>query len=220
MWGSRFALLAGLVGGMLFISPALAEDCPYGLVWRSAAAGDRICVTAQSRERARQDNAAAASRRAPSQKYGPMACKQGFVWRSAFQGDMVCVTPQVRTETRRENAAAAERAAQKKSSPLNKKNVSSYQRPAPDSCKQGYVWRSAAAGDKVCVTPASRQRAAQENAAAASRRAPSAAFGPMACKQGFVWRSAFQGDMVCVAPNIRDVVKRENAAAASNRVGG
>ncbi len=220
MLGTRVAMLAGVVGAVLFISPATAEDCPYGLVWRSAASGDQICVTAQSRERAKQDNAAAASRRAPSDKYGPMACKQGFVWRSAFQGDTVCVTPQVRTETRRENAAAAERAAQKKNAPPNKKIVGTVQRPAPGTCKQGFVWREATSGDKVCVTPASRQRAAQENAQAASRRAPSSAFGPMACKQGFVWRSAFQGDMVCVAPSIRDVVKRENAAAAANRAGG
>ena len=42
----------------------------------------------------------------------------------------------------------------------------------PNTCKQGYVWREAMAGDVVCVVPASRQQAAADNAAAASRVVP------------------------------------------------
>ena len=87
-------------------------------------------------------------------------------------------------------------------------------------CKQGYVWREARPNDLVCVTPASRARAAQENQVAASRRQPGGgAYGPNTCRQGFVWREAFTGDLVCVTPDIRTLVKQENASAAQTRVG-
>ncbi|MEO7221341.1 MAG: hypothetical protein ABIY37_02630, partial [Devosia sp.] len=33
----------------------------------------------------------------------------------------------------------------------------------PDTCRTGYVWREAQPYDRVCVLPASRTRAAQEN---------------------------------------------------------
>ena len=42
----------------------------------------------------------------------------------------------------------------------------------PDTCKQGFVWREAALGDHVCVTPATRQRTWNDNARAAARRDP------------------------------------------------
>lgn len=220
---SLCALFTGVVAGALFASPATAEDCRHGYVWRSAAPGDHICVTPQSRERAKKDNAAAESRRAPSKEFGPLACKQGYVWREAFQGDMVCVRPQVRAETKHENESGEGRADARNKRPDLKdeaKRPDRLLRHGPDTCKQGYVWREAAAGDNVCVTPSSRERVKRENASAESRRAPNGQHGPYACKQGYVWRSAFQGDMVCVRPDIRDVVKRENDAAASRRVRG
>ena len=37
------------------------------------------------------------------------------------------------------------------------------QSSAPVACRQGYVWRKAFAGDHVCVTPATREQAAQDN---------------------------------------------------------
>lgn len=218
-------MLVGLAGGVMLASPAQAEECRQGYVWRSAAPGDQICVTPQSRQRARQDNAAAESRRAPSKEFGPLACKQGYVWRSAFQGDMVCVTPQVRAETKRENESGEGRArAGNELQRLKDNVVANRPKPSlphgPDTCKQGFVWREAAAGDNVCVTPRSRERVKQENARAPSLRAPNSQHGPNACKQGYVWRSAFQGDVVCVRPDVRDLVKRENSAAASRRVRG
>jgi len=79
--------------------------------------------------------------------------------------------------------------------------------PEPDpTCVSGLVWRAAYPGDAVCVRPEDRDRTAQENADAASRRDPHGAYGPQSCIQGFVWRQAFNEDTVCVSPDTR----REN----------
>jgi hypothetical protein len=88
----------------------------------------------------------------------------------------------------------------------------------PDTCLNGYVWRDAAPGDHVCVRPASRTRAAAENATAASRIDPLGAYGPYTCINGFVWREAFRGDVVCVTPARRDAVHIENAMGPARRV--
>jgi hypothetical protein len=69
----------------------------------------------------------------------------------------------------------------------------------------------------VCVTPATRTRTLQDNAAASSRRDPSAGYGPNGCQQGYVWREARASDLVCVTPNIRTQAKADNAVAASRR---
>ena len=87
----------------------------------------------------------------------------------------------------------------------------------PNTCLNGFVWREAFSGDAVCVSPATRTRAAQDNAAAASRRDPSAGYGPLGCKSGFVWREARASDLVCVTPAIRTQAKADNAAAAQRR---
>jgi hypothetical protein len=64
----------------------------------------------------------------------------------------------VRTATAQQNANAAQ----------NKEpNGGAY---GPNTCKQGFVWREAFGGDVVCVTPDVRQQAANDNAAAASRK--------------------------------------------------
>ncbi len=39
----------------------------------------------------------------------------------------------------------------------------------PDTCQEGYVWREAFPGDHVCVLPATRKQAAEDDAAATSR---------------------------------------------------
>ncbi|MBU6372960.1 MAG: hypothetical protein KJS97_09550 [Alphaproteobacteria bacterium] len=88
-----------------------------------------------------------------------------------------------------------------------------------DACKDGFVWREARDGDRVCVTPEARTLAALENDVAASRVDPAGAYGPSTCKSGFVWREAAPGDVTCVTPERRDAVRAENAAAASRRVG-
>ena len=90
----------------------------------------------------------------------------------------------------------------------------------PDTCKQGYVWREAALGDHVCVTPATRQRTRNDNARAGVRRDPNGPYGPNTCKQGFVWRNAFDGDAVCVTPQVREQTRVDNSLAAQRRVRG
>jgi hypothetical protein len=87
----------------------------------------------------------------------------------------------------------------------------------PNTCLNGFVWREAFSGDAVCVPPATRTRAAQDNAAAASRRDPNAGYGPQGCKPGFVWREARASDLVCVTPAVRTQAKADNAAAAQRR---
>lgn len=85
------------------------------------------------------------------------------------------------------------------------------------ACKSGYVARRAGPMDGVCVTPASRSRAATENASAPSRWV-AGDYGPQTCRPGFVWREAFSGDNVCVVPGIRAFVNMENRLAASRRM--
>ena len=81
-------------------------------------------------------------------------------------------------------------------------------------CLEGYVWRQAYSGDYVCVTPAQRTQAQQDNAAAASRRSPDGgAYGSQTCVQGYVWRQVVTNDDVCVTPAERSQVQADNAAA-------
>jgi hypothetical protein len=88
----------------------------------------------------------------------------------------------------------------------------------PDACADGYVWREAFAGDHVCVTPATRDQARRDNAAAKERRSPNGgAYGPDTCISGYVWRGANDADHVCVTPDIRDQTARDNELAASRR---
>lgn len=88
--------------------------------------------------------------------------------------------------------------------------------PIPYACVDGYVWREAFPGDRVCVTPAVRTQTAIDNRLAASRRAPGGgAYGPDTCQQGFVWREARPEDHVCVTPETREQAARDNRAAPS-----
>ena len=89
-----------------------------------------------------------------------------------------------------------------------------------DTCRQGFVWREAFAGDLVCVTPAVRAQAANDNAQAATRVQPGGgAYGPNTCLSGFVWREAAPNDLVCVTPRTRDQTVADNRQAAARRVG-
>ncbi|CQD12862.1 hypothetical protein BN000_02742 [Mycobacterium europaeum] len=86
--------------------------------------------------------------------------------------------------------------------------------PAP-ACQSGFVWRAARPGDAVCVTPETRDKTAQQNAAAANNVQPG---DGNVCKPGFVWRNAYSGDAVCVTPDVRDQAAADNVAAASRAV--
>jgi len=79
----------------------------------------------------------------------------------------------------------------------------------PDTCRQGYVWREAFAGDHVCVRPWVRNQVAEDNAVAASRM-----LGDDRCVYGFVWREASPADHACVTPRTRARTAEENASAA------
>jgi hypothetical protein len=91
--------------------------------------------------------------------------------------------------------------------------------PGPDVCKDGYVWREAFRGDRVCVSPETRIQAAQDNRLAYSRRSTSNDRPlPDTCVDGFVWREASITDHVCVTPQTRAQTAADNANAASRRV--
>ena len=87
---------------------------------------------------------------------------------------------------------------------------------ADDRCQQGYVWREAFSGDHVCVTPAVRQQAADDNSQAAARNDPQR---PGFCIQGYVWREANANDHVCVTPATRAQAQADNKAAPGRTAG-
>jgi len=87
---------------------------------------------------------------------------------------------------------------------------------AQDTCRTGFVWREAFAGDHACVLPQTRAQAALDNSRAVARRQPGGGpYGPNTCIQGYVWRQATQTDLVCVTPEIRAQTARDNAEAGS-----
>ena len=86
-----------------------------------------------------------------------------------------------------------------------------------DACLNGFVWREAFPGDRVCVTPPTRTQAATDNRAAASRVDPNGASGPKSCRSPFVWRAARPSDLVCVTVATRTQAVADNNAAASRR---
>jgi len=90
-------------------------------------------------------------------------------------------------------------------------------KPHKDTCKQGYVWREARSGDRVCVTPQRRAEVARQNRDA-SRLWVNGAYGKHTCAQGYVWREAFQGDDVCVEPKVRDDTHRDNQYASQRKL--
>ena len=99
----RLALSSCLLGCIVSSQPAFA--CVQGYVWREALHGDHICVTAQTRQQAWNDNAQADARRLP----GSDECKQGYVWREATKSDRVCVTPATRADAWRDNDLGPQR---------------------------------------------------------------------------------------------------------------
>jgi hypothetical protein len=82
----------------------------------------------------------------------------------------------------------------------------------PDTCRQGFVWREAFAGDHVCVRPWVRSQTAANNAAA-----PSRIYENGRCVDGLVWRESYPGDHVCVLPETRSRAARDNDRAPYRR---
>ncbi|MET7457310.1 hypothetical protein ABZT03_36700 [Streptomyces sp. NPDC005574] len=84
----------------------------------------------------------------------------------------------------------------------------------PNTCRQGYVWRMARAGDLVCVTPQTRTRTANDNALAPDRTLPNGY-----CEQGYVWREAWgSDDLTCVTPQTRAQARYDNSRADDRRL--
>src|SRR5205823_11813598 len=55
---------------------------------------------------------------------------------------------------------------------------------AQDTCRTGFVWREAFAGDRACVLPQTRAQAALDNSQAVARRQPGGGpYGPNTCIQ-------------------------------------
>jgi serine/threonine-protein kinase len=81
-----------------------------------------------------------------------------------------------------------------------------------DACIDGYVWREATPGDRICVKPEVRQQVAFDNAQAEDRR-NAAAYDPESCIDGYVWRETTPEDRVCVTPRVRQQVIQDNAQA-------
>lgn len=104
-------------------------------------------------------------------------CISGYVWRSIRAGDQVCVTAATRSQAQADNKAAGER---RVSEPAKAALAACTAAIRPDpactakayriACKPGFVWREAFADDYVCVTPATRDLARADNAAAPRRR--------------------------------------------------
>lgn len=91
--------------------------------------------------------------------------------------------------------------------------------PHPDTCTDGYVWREAYPGDHVCVPPATREQAVEDNRLGVTRREPQgSAYGPDTCRPGFVWREARADDHVCVTPEVRAQTARDNLLAHTRRL--
>jgi hypothetical protein len=103
------------------------------------------------------------------QHSGPDTCAPGFVWREAFEGDHVCVTPARRDQVKADNAQASGRREFVCTEEMLRTGSCPF--TAPDTCKQGFVWREARPSDHVCVTPAERELVGKENATANERLA-------------------------------------------------
>ncbi len=85
-------------------------------------------------------------------------------------------------------------------------------------CLNGFVWREAVGGDHVCVTPGTRQQAADDNAHAADRVSlHNQSYGPDTCRRGYVWREATPDDHVCVTPGTRPDRGRQRACGQPHR---
>lgn len=78
-----------------------APVCKAGFVWRKAAFNDFVCVTPESRNTVRTENANSQLRINPNSR--ARNCRVGLVWREAFDQDQVCVTPARRAAVRLEN---------------------------------------------------------------------------------------------------------------------
>jgi hypothetical protein len=88
--------------------------------------------------------------------YGCEECIEPYVWRQIVTSDRICVVGEIRSRVQAENAEGPSHVT------TDPALIEMY---GPEACAQGYVWREAISGDRVCVTPDVRSRSASENAA-------------------------------------------------------
>lgn len=103
---------------------------------------------------------------APSPSTTPLPsgrCIEGYVERRARPTDVVCVVPASALQAEFDNRPDVQKA---------RKNDPPGGPFGPETCRVGWVWRDAFAGDTICVTGDVRARTAQENAEASQHRRP------------------------------------------------
>ncbi len=146
----------------------------------------------------------------PKQSYRQLAAGIAAVQKVAMERSSATRTEGARSVTpdRAERSAdrlSAERAADARAAQIRQHR--------DGACMQGFVWREARGGDKVCVSPEVRTQTARENRLADANQQPGGAYGANTCKAGFVWREAFANDFVCVPPASRIQAAADNASA-------
>jgi hypothetical protein len=125
---------------------AQADACIPGYVWREAFTGDHVCVTPDTSERAKSDNAKAAELRA---KTDSGECLQGFVWRLANAEDHVCVPQMTREQTAQDNALAHSRLASGPQAPFAGREAPAL--PLPPAKVGCYVFKNGAWQEVPCT---------------------------------------------------------------------
>lgn len=94
----------------------------------------------------------------------------------------------------------------------------------PGGCKPGFVWRTVAKDDLVCVDPYVHALIREDNKLAAERRVhaprrptPDLSSWPsfkIPCKPGYEWRQAIPEDYVCVSALVKDLMLKSNKTSA------
>jgi hypothetical protein len=100
-------------------------------------------------------------------------CIDGYVWRTINPGDRVCVRPAVAAQVREDNRLAPERRMPVLDLPNCPRAIPDCvrtPRPGGVQCRSGFVWRAAVENDTVCVLPATRDQAVEDNRLAPTRR--------------------------------------------------
>ncbi|MDF3061266.1 MAG: hypothetical protein K0S06_1375, partial [Microvirga sp.] len=90
---------------------AQSDTCAEGYVWREAFVGDHVCVSPDTRDQAKLDNANAHQSKLP----GRDECVEGLVWRLANPDDHVCVPQITREQAAQDNSVASSRLASRHS---------------------------------------------------------------------------------------------------------
>lgn len=97
-------------------------------------------------------------------------CQAGYVWRQVRPDDLVCVLPQVRAQVQADNQLAVQRRVGGFRHSLCEPGTPCREPVQRIACQPGFVWREAVANDFICVTPAARAQAQDDNLRARRRR--------------------------------------------------